>query len=136
VPTPSVGGGGFPDEGGYADDQQFSYRAQQQTTGAPSGATPATRYWLIVDGTDRRVALEPGINVVGRGQDADLRLADTGVSRRHIEIRFDGQSAVLHDLGSTNGTIINGHRVQSWQLADGDVIRVGHSVLVYRQAPA
>jgi hypothetical protein len=136
VPAPSVGAGGFPDEGGYADDQQYSYRAQQQATGAPSGATPATRYWLIVDGTDRRVALEPGINVVGRGQDADLRLADTGVSRRHIEIRFDGQSAVLHDLGSTNGTIVNGHRVQSWQLADGDVIRVGHSVLVYRQAPA
>jgi Protein of unknown function (DUF3662)/FHA domain len=125
-----------PNDGGYNGDQQYSYRAQQPPTGVPSGATPAARYWLIVDGTDRRVALEPGINVVGRGQDADLRLADTGVSRRHIEIRFDGQSAVLHDLGSTNGTIVNGHRVQSWQLADGDVIRVGHSVLVYRQAPA
>ena len=58
-----------------------------------------------------------------------------GGSRRHIEIRFDGQTATLYDLGSTNGTIVNGHRVQSWQLADGDVIRIGHSVLVYRQAP-
>ena len=102
-----------------------------------SGATPAvqTRHWLVVDGSDRRVALQVGTNVVGRGQDADLRLADTGVSRRHIEIRFDGQTAMLQDLGSTNGTIVNGHRVQSWQLADGDVIRIGHSVLVYRQAP-
>jgi FhaA, N-terminal domain/FHA domain len=140
VPAPAGASGpadaGYAPEGGYGGDPQYSYRAQQPATGAPSGATSATRHWLIVDGTDRRVALEPGVNVVGRGQDADLRLADTGVSRRHIEIRFDGQSAVLHDLGSTNGTIVNGHRVQSWQLADGDVIRVGHSVLVYRQAPA
>lgn len=137
APVPGPAGDGYPaEEGGYGE-QQYSYRAQQPPpTGPPSGATPGARYWLIVDGSDRRVALEPGINVVGRGQDADLRLADTGVSRRHIEIRFDGQSAVLHDLGSTNGTIVNGHRVQSWQLADGDVIRVGHSVLVYRQAPA
>jgi pSer/pThr/pTyr-binding forkhead associated (FHA) protein len=54
------------------------------------------------------------------------------VSRRHIDIYFDGQSAVLHDLGSTNGTTVNGNPVQTWQLNDGDVIRVGHSSLVFR----
>jgi hypothetical protein len=101
---------------------------------APGGLSPR-QHWLVVDGTDRRIALEPGANVVGRGQDSDLRLADTGVSRRHIEVRFDGQTATLHDLGSTNGTVVNGHRVQSWQLSDGDVIRIGHSVVVYRQGP-
>jgi pSer/pThr/pTyr-binding forkhead associated (FHA) protein len=77
-----------------------------------------------------------GSNVIGRGQDADLRLPDTGVSRRHIDIRFDGNGAVLHDLGSTNGTTVNGHRAQSWQLQHGDVVRLGHTVLVYRQEPA
>ncbi len=144
VPGPGFGPGfGEGYGGGYAPDPYAQpgapqYAPQQPSYGPPSGSTPAvqTRHWLIVDGSDRRVALQAGTNVVGRGQDADLRLADTGVSRRHVEVRFDGQNATLHDLGSTNGTIVNGHRVQSWQLADGDVIRIGHSVLVYRQAPA
>jgi FtsP/CotA-like multicopper oxidase with cupredoxin domain len=43
-----------------------------------------------------------------------------------------GQSATLADIGSTNGTTVNGTPVQTWQLADGDVIRVGHSSLVFR----
>ncbi|HSV67665.1 MAG TPA: FhaA domain-containing protein [Mycobacteriales bacterium] len=119
---------------GYAD---HGYPDQPAAPGYPPQppfpAPGQVRHWLMVENTDRRIALVVGTNVVGRGQDADLRLADTGVSRRHIEIRFDGQAATLHDLGSTNGTIVNGHRVQSWQLADGDVIKIGHSVVVYRQ---
>ena len=67
----------------------------------------------------------------GRGQDAAFRLPDTSVSRRHVDIYFDGQVAVMHDLGSTNGTSVNGSNVQTWQLADGDVIRVGHSTVVF-----
>ncbi len=122
-PYPPTGGPQYPPQPAY---------------GSPPGPLPPGqgRHWLLVDGSDRRVALRAGSNIIGRGQDADLRLADTGVSRRHVEIRFDGQTATLYDLDSTNGTIVNGHQVQSWQLADGDVIRIGHSVLVYRQAPA
>ena len=41
-------------------------------------------------------------------------------------------TATLSDLGSTNGTTVNGNPVQTWQLNDGDVIRVGHSSLVFR----
>ena len=84
------------------------------------------------DGSNRTYSLKQGGNVVGRGQDADFRLPDTGVSRRHLEITWDGQSATLADLGSTNGTTVNGTPVQTWQLADGDVIRIGHSSLVFR----
>jgi hypothetical protein len=140
VGLPAAERGGYGDNG-YSDNgyggQHAAQYGPQGGYGHPSGATPAvrSRHWLVVDGSDRQVALQSGVNVVGRGQDADLRLADTGVSRRHVEVRLDGQTATLHDLGSTNGTIVNGHRVQSWQLADGDVIRIGHSVLVYRQAP-
>jgi FOG: FHA domain len=86
-----------------------------------------------VDGADRAYELRVGSNVVGRGGDVDLRLSDTGVSRRHVDVRFDGQAALLHDLGSTNGTTVNGQQVQGWQLQHGDVIRLGHSTLVYRQ---
>ena len=84
------------------------------------------------DGSNRYHQLTEGATVVGRGQDAQFRLPDTGVSRRHVEITWDGQTATLADLGSTNGTTVNGTPVQSWQLVDGDVVRVGQSRLVFR----
>ena len=84
------------------------------------------------DGSGRTYDLTQGTHVIGRGQDSAFRLPDTGVSRRHLEINWDGQTATLSDLGSTNGTTVNGNPVQTWQLNDGDVIRVGHSSLVFR----
>ena len=84
------------------------------------------------DGSGRTYQLREGANVIGRGQDAQFRLPDTGVSRRHLEIRWDGQVALLSDLNSTNGTTVNNAPVQEWQLADGDVIRLGHSEIVVR----
>ena len=84
------------------------------------------------DGSGRTYQLREGANVIGRGQDAQFRLPDTGVSRRHLEIRWDGQTALLSDLNSTNGTTVNNAPVQEWQLADGDVIRLGHSEIVVR----
>lgn len=105
----------------------------QQQGGYPGGGMPPagnrqlTAILQLDDGSNRTYSLKQGGNVIGRGQDADFRLPDTGVSRRHLEITWDGQSATLADIGSTNGTT-----VQTWQLADGDVIRVGHSSLVFR----
>ena len=84
------------------------------------------------DGSGRTYQLREGANVIGRGQDAQFRLPDTGVSRRHLEIRWDGQVALLSDLNSTNGTTVNNAPVQEWQLADGDVIRLGHSEIIVR----
>jgi Protein of unknown function (DUF3662)/FHA domain len=144
------GGGGYGQPGGYGDqyergDQYQGANGYQQANGyAPPATVPPPayqqqqrlRHLLTVDGAQQWLELHVGSNVVGRGQDADLRLPDTGVSRRHIDIRFDGTGAVLHDLGSTNGTTVNGHRAQSWQLQHGDVVRLGHTVLVYRQEPA
>jgi pSer/pThr/pTyr-binding forkhead associated (FHA) protein len=82
------------------------------------------------DGSGRTYQLREGANIIGRGQDAQFRLPDTGVSRRHLEIRWDGRVALLSDLNSTNGTTVNNAPVQEWQLADGDVIRLGHSEIV------
>ncbi|HEX9338467.1 MAG TPA: FHA domain-containing protein, partial [Pseudonocardiaceae bacterium] len=97
-----------------------------------TGPRQLTASLQLDDGSNRNYQLKQGGNVVGRGQDADFRLPDTGVSRRHLEITWDTQSAMLADLGSTNGTTVNGQPVQTWQLADGDVIRIGHSSLVFR----
>jgi Protein of unknown function (DUF3662)/FHA domain len=87
---------------------------------------------ILDDGSNRYHQLIVGSTVVGRGQDAQFRLPDTGVSRRHLEVIWDGQTATLADLGSTNGTTVNGTPVQTWQLVDGDVVRVGQSRLVFR----
>ncbi|MGZ6793784.1 MAG: FhaA domain-containing protein, partial [Mycobacteriales bacterium] len=73
-----------------------------------------------------------GTTVIGRGADADLQLTDTGVSRRHAEVRVADGQVELHDLGSTNGTRVNGQPVGSATLADGDRITVGTTDLVLR----
>ncbi len=118
--------------------QNYPQQGQQyppnwgQNYGAPSAGPQEIVATLSVDdGSGRSYQLQRGSNVIGRGQDASFRLADTSVSRRHVDIYFDGQSAVLHDLGSTNGTTVNGSSVQTWQLADGDVIHIGHSTVVF-----
>lgn len=108
------------------------------TTGAAAdsaaGRSRATSGVTLVleDGSGRTYRLGRGSNLLGRGQDADFRLPDTGVSRQHVDIHYDGAQAVLSDLGSTNGTTVNGGPVQDWQLADGDVIRMGHSEILVR----
>nr|WP_218891463.1 DUF3662 and FHA domain-containing protein [Actinomycetospora corticicola] len=111
-------------QGGYDQYGQQGYGGVQ--------TRQMTATLTLDDGSNRSYQLVQGANVIGRGQDAQFRLADTGVSRRHLEISWDGQQATLSDLGSTNGTTVNGTPVQTWQLADGDTIRVGHSALLFR----
>ncbi len=94
---------------------------------------PRAAATVVVENSDQRLELRLGSNLVGRGSDADLRISDQGVSRRHLDIQFDGAVATAYDLGSTNGTAVNGHIVGSQVLRHGDVIRIGHSKLVYLQ---
>ena len=98
-----------------------------------AGSRPGLTHVLVVDGPGTRHELSTGRNVIGRGTEADIRLPDTGVSRKHVDVVLDGGTAWCEDLGSTNGTLVNGRRISRQALADGDVIRIGHSVLVYRQ---
>jgi hypothetical protein len=116
----------YPQQGGQQYPPNWG-----QNYGAPAGPQEIVATLSVDDGSGRSYQLQRGSNVIGRGQDASFRLADTSVSRRHVDIYFDGQSAVLHDLGSTNGTTVNGSSVQTWQLADGDVIHIGHSTVVF-----
>jgi hypothetical protein len=124
---------GYGQQGGYGQGGGDPYAQQGYAPPAvQTGPRQLNASLQLDDGSNRTYSLKQGGNVVGRGQDADFRLPDTGVSRRHLEITWDGQSATLADLGSTNGTTVNGTPVQTWQLADGDVIRIGHSSLVFR----
>ncbi len=125
------------------DGYQPGYQSYDESYGQYDGSQPGyggyppsrprlSASLTLDDGSNRYYQLTEGATVVGRGQDAQFRLPDTGVSRRHVEITWDGQTATLADLGSTNGTTVNGTPVQSWQLVDGDVVRVGQSRLVFR----
>ena len=68
--------------------------------------------------------------VIGRGDKADLRLFDDGISRDHARIVQDGVQMVLEDMGSTNGTFCNGERVTRQVLSEGDKILLGSTTIL------
>jgi len=82
---------------------------------------------VLPDG--RRVPLGEQAIVLGRMADCDVVIADPRSSRRHAEIRPAGSGFVISDLGSMNGTIVNGTAIKEQPLADGDEIRLGNTVL-------
>jgi len=77
--------------------------------------------------------LQTPVTLLGRGTDCDLRLVDTGVSRHHAELRVEDTQVVLVDLGSTNGTFVNGQPVRRVGLTDGTNVTLGRTTLVFRQ---
>jgi len=86
--------------------------------------------FLELDG--RRIPLDRAVIVLGRSGDVDIPLDDAGVSRRHAEIHVaDGRARVV-DLGSTNGTFVDGERISTADLHDGSTITVGRSRLTFR----
>ncbi len=67
--------------------------------------------------------------VIGRGRNADLVLNEATISRAHALFGYDGMDAFVQDLGSTNGTLVNGNRENRKTLAHGDELRMGKLVL-------
>lgn len=92
--------------------------------------TRAARAVLEVNGT-RHPLRAPGL-VVGRGTEADLRINDPGVSRRHIEFMVNGDDLEVVDLGSTNGMLVNGAKVGRAGLRDGTEVKIGHTTMTVR----
>jgi hypothetical protein len=87
---------------------------------------------LTVDGraypvTARRV-------VLGRSRECDIRVPDANVSRRHAEVRQEDATYWVVDLGSTNGTEVNGRRVERGKLSDGDRITIGSTDVVFERS--
>jgi hypothetical protein len=70
--------------------------------------------------------------VIGRGSDADITVDDSGISRKHIEILWDGTRAQVKDLGSTNGSLLDGSPVAKAPLASDSVIDIGRTRIVFR----
>ncbi len=87
---------------------------------------------LEVVGEERRIALGAGTFSIGRSPESEIVLDDRRISRRHAEIRLRLGRHTLYDLGSTNGTFVNGKRVTEVALSEGDRITLGAATLVYR----
>jgi hypothetical protein len=111
--------------------------ARVSQSGPDPTETQVRRATAILDINGERLPLAPPGVVVGRGNDADLRVNDPGVSRRHAEFRVtedaNGPRVSVHDLGSTNGVLVNGKRVEDVTLTDGAVIRIGNTTLTFHQ---
>ena len=99
-----------------------------QRGGRPS-ETSISRAPLVLEVNGTRHPLQPPGLVIGRGSEADLRINDPGISRRHAQIRVNpagqGLQIDIVDLGSTNGIMVNGHKVQQAALREGARIEIG-----------
>jgi hypothetical protein len=84
---------------------------------------------VLTDGRRVQIGTEP--LVIGRLPECGVVLADSNVSRRHAELRRAGDSVVLTDLGSTNGTRVNGAPIRERTLASGDEVSVGSTRLIF-----
>jgi DNA-binding winged helix-turn-helix (wHTH) protein len=97
-------------------------------------AAPVAFHWLLRYG--REVRLPSGRNLIGRGGDTTITIDHLSVSRHHAALTVAGGEASIEDLGSKNGTLVNGMRVEGVvHLQDLDEIRVGKVKLVYRCGP-
>ena len=106
--------------------------AEQAATAAKTTGGGAKVPWVEVGSTS--YALAHASTRVGRGAESDLRIDDPGISRVHAELRLSGGDVTIVDLGSTNGVLVDGHRVDQQRLRDGAEVRLGSTTLVFHQA--
>ena len=100
---------------------------QGQTQGGAVGSVPSGASIEVLRGFYQGLELPIDRDwfVIGRGRGADAILADATISRAHAAIGFDSSGFFVQDLGSTNGTLVNGERNKRAQLASGDEIQIG-----------
>jgi len=140
LPTPSpstpsshaagVGDVPVPDRvNGAVADPNATQAVTYVPTGRPRLVVPAGG-----DGrAEELIELIKPLTTIGRGTGVDLRLPDTGVSRNHAELRIEGDDVVFHDLGSTNGSSVNGAAATRAVLRDGDRLEIGRTTLTFRR---
>lgn len=96
----------------------------------------ATLSILLGEGVGRVFELRSPLAIIGRDDDAEIRLEDQGISRRHASISYHHEEREfrVNDLESANGTLLNGSRVSSYALRHGDKVLVGETLLVFEVA--
>jgi hypothetical protein len=129
--TPASPGSPYPGTGAApAGATQPPWNAPSAPGAPEPGAPSSSTATLDVDG--QLYQMRNQVTVIGRATEADIVLDDPGVSRRHAEVHLlDGRARVI-DLGSTNGTYVDGERVHAATLNDGSTITVGRTRIVFR----
>jgi len=134
------------DDAGRPGD--FEITSKTEKADGPAAAAPRTnlpaapsrqptRLQPVLDIDGQRYSLNAPSIVLGRSSEADILVDDTGVSRRHLEIRTEAGTTTAVDLGSTNGSYVNGHKVAgSMELTDGSTITMGRTKIIFRLLPA
>jgi hypothetical protein len=112
-------------------DDEAPVRERRRRARAESNGAPCLV--LITDGEEVRTVPVPRRIRIGRQADNDLVISDPGVSRHHAEVTNENGSCTLRDLGSTNGTLVNGSAATEHPLRDGDRISLGSSVVEFRR---
>jgi hypothetical protein len=98
-----------------------------------SVSVKGTVNWMpVLDVAGKRYPIVKSRTVIGRGSDADITVDDSGISRKHVEILWDGTRAEVNDLGSTNGSALDGARVSKAPLLPDSVIDIGRTRIVFR----
>jgi pSer/pThr/pTyr-binding forkhead associated (FHA) protein len=110
--------------------QQQNTTAVMQPVKIPTGHTPAKNAQIIISG-QTPIVLNSAIVTIGRSRQNDITLSDSYVSRTHAQIRLRFGHYTIFDTNSQGGTFVNDVRVQEHRLQTGDIIRIGHSSLVY-----
>jgi pSer/pThr/pTyr-binding forkhead associated (FHA) protein len=105
-------------------------QAQASTTALPRPWRPTISYVDPNDGQTHKFEIG-WTEVIGRSDEASLKIPDPRASKKHIEIKYAGDRYVLRDLGSANGTMVNGAYVDVHPLRHGDVVLVGRTEITY-----
>jgi hypothetical protein len=105
-----------------------SFRIDARLRVGPSGVGAGS---LLLPTSDRYVLSDHAV-VIGRSPECEITIVDSNVSRRHAEIQPRGERFVVVDLGSTNGTRVNGVRVDERELHDGDELAFGNTRMIFQ----
>lgn len=113
------------------------YRPEVPADHAPEVPATVERETVTLAIGDRVYPVTSSRVVLGRSRECDIRVSDTNVSRQHCEVAQEGATEWrVADLGSTNGTELNGHKVSRARLADGDRITIGSTDVVFARTRA
>ncbi len=85
----------------------------------------------ILEIAGRQYLLTATSTIIGRGSGCDIVIDDPGISRKHLEIKITPNGVIARDLGSTNGTYVEGHRVPAATLMDGNTITIGQTRILF-----
>ena len=112
-----------------------SQSSDTQVIPTQAAAAPAARARLLLTTSSGThvIPLDSTLMTIGRGLNNDIILEDSRVSRNHAQLRYRSRRFWLTDLGSTNGTFVNGEPVTERALRDGDVVSLGGLELTFRQ---